>query len=304
MNHEELIDKHFAGNLSAEETEQLLEAVEKNPHVAEEFKFQEELTTSIKVARKRELKATLASLPVPKMFNPTPYYLGAAAVIGILFTSIYFLNPSEDVNSVNSKEEIAVVDEETLTITDASEEETITEEIPTEIEESKEAIPTVEKSEKLTKTEVKTESAIVDQPTSIESKPKAKKGTYNYDIQEPSVNPGIAELDNVHEDADINAPSNNLTSTTKDNKVSEIVPKIEANNKSYRKYQYDGQNLTLIGDFNSDVPYVLYELKLNTEKQLYLKFENKYYAIKNTGSKTNKLETLTDQVVINELENK
>ncbi len=306
MNYEELIDNYFAGNISSEESKALLDEVAKNPQLQEEFNFQKELTSSIKNARKAELKASLASLPVPKLYNPTPLYWGAAAIVGIIFTGIYFFNSTENHSTAlkTPTEELVILKEESksneLTEANTKEEliETLTEEtISTTSEKTKEP------EEIIVHTEVNSKPSVEKKEKEATNKPAAKKA-FHYDIKDPSVNPAIGEFDDVLENTDINAPSNNLTSTTKDNKVSEIVPKIEVNNKSYRKYQYDGQNLTLVGDFNSDVPYVLYELKLNTEKQLYLKFENQYYAIKNTGSKTNKLETLTDQVVINELENK
>lgn len=309
MNHEELIDKYFAGKLSAEESNALLEEVNKDPRIEDEFNFQKELTTSIKEARKRELKANLASLPIPKTYNPTPIYWGVAAFVGILLSGLYLYDPFEKETSVANMplEKVTTVETESTKntatedisgISENTKKSSTTKEIVTISEEDKlnNSTPTISKKEPVAITS--------DKKTESRSSIKKKKEIQYNNFQEPSVNSAIAEYDDVHKSSDIEAPVNNLTSTTKDNKVSEIVPKIEANKKSYKKYQYDGQNLTLVGDYKSEIPYVLYEIKLDSEKKLYLKFESQYYEIKNTGSKTTRLEILTDPVVINELENK
>ena len=68
-------------------------------------------------------------------------------------------------------------------------------------------------------------------------------------------------------------------------------------------YKYDGENLTLIGDFNSADPYHLIESPKNSVTELYLKFENTFYAIRET-KKATELEEVTDAKTIAELSKK
>ena len=74
--------------------------------------------------------------------------------------------------------------------------------------------------------------------------------------------------------------------------------------KNMFHYQYDGEKLALIGNFDSNKPYTLFELQHEKSSPLYLLFENNFYSIKNTSGKRQKLDLVTDKKILSELKSK
>ena len=79
--------------------------------------------------------------------------------------------------------------------------------------------------------------------------------------------------------------------------------KIDNKDKKVHMYKYDGESLTLIGDFSSADPYYLIESPKYSSTELYLKFDNTFYAIKET-KKAVALEKVTDKRTLIELSKK
>jgi len=83
---------------------------------------------------------------------------------------------------------------------------------------------------------------------------------------------------------------------------SQLEIEIISNKRKYPfHYQVIEGRLLLYGDF-SEEPYELLEISINSEKELYLFFKDKYYEIEETASEATPLQPVTNKSIVRELE--
>jgi len=289
---EDEIEDYLLGRMSDSDKKAFEVEVSKSPELKKELQFQQQMISAIKEARKQQLKQTLSTVSV-SYSNTRKYVTYFAAAAGLLIGGILVYN------FTNSNETESLPKSEIV-------ESTIQTEMIQEAEQTTEKTELVfEEQSKNAIVEAEVKSSTTTNVASKETKGDSKtKGEVDYSKMnfEPSF--GSKESGEVKTTGSLDNTPKGLTSGITADKVKEIIPKFERTSKSYKKYRYDGENLTLVGDYKSDTPYIIYELKVNNSNSLYLRFENKYYEIKNTGSHVVNLELLQNQEIINNLDKK
>jgi len=289
---EDKIEDYLLGRMSDSDKKAFEVEVSKSPELKKELQFQQQMISAIKEARKQQLKQTLSTVSV-SYSNTRKYVTYFAAAAGLLIGGILVYN------FTNSNETESLPKSEIV-------ESTIQTEMIQEAEQTTEKTELVfEEQSKNAIVEAEVKSSTTTNVASKETKGDSKtKGEVDYSKMnfEPSF--GSKESGEVKTTGSLDNTPKGLTSGITADKVKEIIPKFERTSKSYKKYRYDGENLTLVGDYKSDTPYIIYELKVNNSNSLYLRFENKYYEIKNTGSHVVNLELLQNQEIINNLDKK
>lgn len=292
MNMEDKIEEYLLGRMSDNEKKTFEDEVSKSPELKRELNFQKQLISSIKDVRRQQLKQSLSAVPV-SYSNTRRYVTYLAAAAGLLIGGLLIYNFTES-NKTESLPKTEVL-ENTIKTEPIAETQNSSDKTELVFEEN-----TVnEVVENVVKNTTNSEAIVKDKkPT------KSKSGEIDY--SKMNLEPSLAtkESGEVKSTNSLDNSPKGLTNGITAEKVKEIIPKFERTSKSFKKYKYDGENLTLVGDYKSDTPYIIYELKVNNSNSLYLRFENKYYEIKNTGSYVVNLELLENKEIISNLDKK
>lgn len=277
----ELIENYINGNLNGTELASFEQRMDSDPSLKSEVDFQKNVISSIQRARSVDLKMRLAAIEVSAGLS-TLQKVGIAASVLILGSVIYFgiteystVELKEDVSEVN------VVELETNLTSEVTEE-------------------TVDETATLAVVEVIDESLVESTPVSekvIDSKDVSNKAEQNPTVFTVPEIPSEEEefISNATYEAPSGANSTRIKTVMDKN---EIVVHKAAKRRGYF-YKYDQENLDLYGDFDGK-EYYLYEL--NGTGKLYLLFDNKYYEISETKSKS-RLQEISDSTIIKSLNN-
>lgn len=279
-----MIEAYLTNKLPQSEVAAFEAELAKDPALQSEVDLQKDIINTLQDSRRLDLKNRLSAIEVKQGLTGTQK-LGIAA---IALSSLLLL---------------------TFSLYEATTEEAALETSPNEISEN--AIDVKPEPISNDISEIKTsENIVIETPvkkltSAAETKPtqettQNQKANTNH-LVIPNPIEFEAEGSGVEHDA-LNAPKDHYGDNEK-NEIRAITPKIENKDKKVRMYKYDGENLTLIGDFNSADPYHLIESPKNSVTELYLKFENTFYAIRET-KKATELEEVTDAKTIAELSKK
>ncbi len=295
MEYQELIEKHFDGNLSEGEASLLEDLMQSNPEIKNEFDFQQDLIEGLKSKRKSELKARLNTVEIPAV----PFFgtmtgqitIGASAV-GAIFLFGWLMiqfSPNEELEAVS--ETSPVVESEAI----ASKE---NEEAGATIEAPVVTIDTSKETGSSTKNGVK--------PTVKETADNKSKKESEKVVSEPTpikpVQPAIADSF-TDEKVRVNVNENNTQelSSLNDLKINNTLDINNITNK--RKFQFHYQvrdnQLFLYGTFDKGV-YEIYEVNAKESKRVFLYYNKEYYRILLNHKKVLPLEKI-DQDELNEI---
>ncbi|MCP4520315.1 MAG: hypothetical protein GY827_01245 [Cytophagales bacterium] len=284
------IDAYLMGGMSDAESLQFESEMAQNPDLKSEVSLQQGIISALQESRHSELKSRLNSLNVSatNTFNIKPWLIGASVVVGTSVAGLLLWNANS------------------------------TENIPTQhLEQTQNQIldhKVDEVIETTNETIVSEPETFVTQNTNIETVVKEK--VEHTSLSTPATNevvasPAIPTIpteidDNSHEDITHSSGDhhehNNIVSQDDLEINSSLVPIVE-HKKNMFHYQYDGESLKLIGNFSGDT-YTVYDLQEGKDSPLYLKFENRFYTIKNSQGKTEKLVEVVDKGILSELKTK
>lgn len=299
---EELIDQHLSGRISADDQIKLEQALEQDNSLKEEFDFQKSVASALKQERRLQLKSKLDAIPVSAGLSKwkKAVIAGLAALMTAGGGALYYnstTGENESIVEINQQKKQPasdVADKPTSkSMADEAEETISIEEKP-----SKEAEMSVEKDQAVGHTQHE-ETISIKETTPTQNQGDTSPGKSNIADDGPRT-PQMHDFDDPHDEVGEkgnDAPENSFTAEESQKKYTE--PKIVKNNNAF-KYLYDGENLTLFGDFDRSTPYYLIEL--NRNKDIYLKYKGTYYRIEKSSQKA-LLEDfeVTDQSVINKL---
>ncbi len=149
--------------------------------------------------------------------------------------------------------------------------------------------------------EPKITNKIIETPKNTSTSPRVVSTPASENLTMPTPIDFESEGSGIQHD-ELNTPKDSY-SDNENNEIRAITPKIDNKDKKVHMYKYDGESLTLIGDFSSADPYYLIESPKHSSTELYLKFDNTFYAIKET-KKAAPLQKVTDQRILTELSKK
>lgn len=292
MEIQDKIDHYLMGQMSHEEQLSFEQELTSNPNLQQEVNVQKDIVNAIQETKRLEFKKRLSSLDVgasTSSFNFKPWF------IGFSLTSLAVLG-TFGIWEV-TKTDKTVIDE---TINNSP----IVETIPSTTENINTTIPitTVESTKAI-------EEPIVD---IIEQPVIDKKVVSNVKTTEKITDPSdhLPTFGTEHEGIENITHGTHETVSTNSLEMNEdlhikesLVPTIKKDKNMFH-YEYDGEKLALIGDFESDKPYTLFELQHEEGSPLYLLFENNFYSIKNTGGKKQQLDLVTDKKILSQLKSK
>lgn len=263
----DLIEAYIENKLPEAEKNAFEKELNSDTELQKEVSLQKDIINALQEVRKAELKARLNNLPIPTGLTSLQKF-GIAAVTlsaGALLT-LGLLDASKTENTTiatnPSQPNKEVVNKATNSI---------------EVQEINTESVDVAVSEEATTSSTATEN---EQPLSTKSqKTSNTKNTTNNNSPLSTPTPGMFELEDAAalEHHSTSAPKNGLGSKEKSDAPSYNTT-IEHSNKKFM-YKYDGENLTLIGDFSTK-PYTVIESTSNKAVELYLSFDGKYYEIK------------------------
>lgn len=291
-NKAELIDAYLMGNLSNSELQSFENQLSSDPNLQSEVSLQRDIMSSFQNSRKEELKRRLANIDVKVGLSTFQKFGIAAATLsaGLLLT-LGIVNSennsvSSNANEKNTTPQLSKIVTNTENETPSSAKEVVSE-VDAEIQIDEEVTPETIIEAPSNNTSVKTTRVTSDKNNPLTS-------------PEPTVLFGD-ETGNIQHD-DVNTPKSGYNKDEEGSKSSKVKIQTEDPSSKRLMYRYDGENLTLIGNFARS-PYTLIELPKGASTELYLKFEGTYHQI-NEVKKAKKLEAITDKVLIKELSEK
>lgn len=279
--HIELIEKYLEQKMSAPERADFEDELLRDPLLKNEFELQRDIVNSIKNYRKVELKSRLDNIAV----NPAPYaapFAKMAASIAVGSLAIwgsynYFKAEEPAVEQVN----ISAAAQESALFT-----EFIPDRPEVTIQEMVEGIPEQEVS------------LPVQKPT-LRSNVTARREIRIPEAKIPNMNEAFREA--APQFKDEGTLKNDISgSATVEEQFPEIMISEAPDRKNKFYYQnYDGK-LYLYGDF-SKTPYVLIELNTETDRRLFLNYNDDYFLIKTAQKDVTPLSAIRDASLIQQL---
>jgi hypothetical protein len=265
----ELIERYIDGELNSTDATAFEKQIEADPKLKNEVIFQKDMISALQNARRSDLKARLAAIEVSAGFSNIQRFAIAASTL-IVGSMIYF-----GVSEMGTQTEITAETSDEI------------ENITPVVTENIEVTPTnnvVNVVENTLDESVESVEVPKNQNTTVNTN---QVTTSNDDLTTAPIIPGIPmdEEDELSIDNIDNEPKGASHLTTR-NVVANSgvpIPKMHsAKKKGQLAYEYDKENLDLYGDFNKE--YYLYEL--TGTGNIYLLFNDMYYEITETKSKT------------------
>jgi hypothetical protein len=316
--HKEMIDAYLTGRLSPEDSDRLMQRLEQDPALKEEFLMQKDLVNSLQSFRKQQLKARLNNIEVGSGYSFTSAagfkFMVGAALVALLGTGSYFaytqLSEQENVyenQAVELAEERSLRTEEEdfaqkpVAAPQPQAEEIFSPEEPgAAAEQPKETVTSPSKTiiaentpkQNSTSTKVKQPAATA---TATEE-PKAAKP----EVIKPDVLTYFEEKDALSSSPEVEAPADQLANIRSfDTKNIEVTTKADKRYPFHYSF-YDNQ-LHIYGDF-SQVPYEVLEVNSGFNTRYYLYHNGKYYELNPNQQQISRLKELKNEKVIGELE--
>lgn len=273
----DMIDDYLSGKLNSSDRSSFEESLKNDTSLQDEVSFQKDIINSIKDVRKSELKARLNSLPTPtgltnlQKFGVAAVTLSAGALLtlGLIQTTENSLTTTP-IESEVVKETPATTTKKVELITPSQKQD-----IEVDVVEKQ---PIVAEKENLETITSNTEETITTPDL-----PSPSPGMHN-----------IEDSEGVHHNTN-NSPSNDLSNSVKES-TSNYKTTVEHSSKKFM-YKYDGEHLTLIGDFSAK-PYTVLETAEDGIKKLYLKYDNKFYGISESKKAVNFNEIKNAELII------
>ncbi|MFK7899517.1 MAG: hypothetical protein AB8B61_02040 [Cyclobacteriaceae bacterium] len=281
------IEKYLSGSLSSSEVISFEKQLASDPLLSNEVSLQKDIIDGLKKHRNTELKSRLSGLtPYPNYINIAKWtWLGIAASGMITAGILYLTQPSisKQVIAYNTIDYQASCKKQLTDNLIASTDNTII------IREERSSSTTL--SEAITSTNKDVQSNIEQEKAILPSIDSPNNHLFALDEEREISfsNPNAKEKKESH------SSSNELTA----NNASVDI------NVTYSEdglaYTFDEDRLTLVGRFDKDYPYTIYELNFK-KKMYFINYKGDYYRIKKTTS-LRKFSKLTDQDTIDKLNN-
>ena len=253
----DMIDDYLSNKLNTADRNSFEESLQNDTTLQNEVSLQKDIINSIKDIRKSELKARLNNLPTPTGLTNLQKFgivavtisAGALLTLGLIQTSEKPLTDTTTEKPVVTERSIALESETTSELVSPSKE--------------------------------------IEKEVIEETKPSAKKPVLNQPSSQPesvttsilpTPSPGMHHIEDpegVHHNSEA-LPKNGLSNDDKTTTAS-YKTTLEHSSKKFM-YKYDGEHLTLIGDFSAK-PYTVLETVENGNKKLFLKYDSKFYGI-------------------------
>lgn len=259
MEIQDKIDNYLMGHMSHEQQLSFEEQLTNNPDLQQEVNMQKDIVNAIQERKRLDFKKRLSSIDVgttTSSFKFKPWLIGFSltglAVLGTFgfweITKTEEMVIDESINNSQSVEAISTTNENLTTTT------TIT-----TIEEPKEVIE-------------QPISDIIEQPIieqKVISSVKTKEKFTDPSAHLPTFGTEHEGIENIthgtHETVSLNSLEMNEDLHIKES----LIPTIKKDKNMFH-YEYDGEKLALIGNFDSDKPYTLFELQHEKGSPLYL----------------------------------
>lgn len=294
------LDNYLSGKMSSEEAAQFAASAEQDPVMKSELQMQEDTVSSIKNLRRMELKARLAQIPVSAGLSVFQKFgIAASTIVGatLIGLGVYYFSGPEDLTA--DKTEIQTPNSTSPILSNEDKSQTPALNIANDqLEET--TSPFAEMGD-LNENETlvisnDVEETINETRQPVISNEVIKKEEFTVDAA--GLNPAAIEDEAEFKSSSDETPSG-LNTANASGKTSDMKPDIEYAKNKYH-YEYDGENLSLHGEFEKTSPYSLIEL--NYDNTLYLHYDNTYYRIEVTNKKEKLNDFIvTDKFVINEL---
>lgn len=277
-NKAEIIEAFIKGDLSEADKVSIESQMEQDPLFKSEVELQKDIINSLKSFRKNELKDRLNKVDVSSTsyFNYTAMKIAASLLItAFLSYGIYYYINS---NSEETKVEIEENNESKSTSNS-----------------SEVLVDGFKEPQHLAKKNTVEEKTPATKPV---SKPKVSKEAKE-NIVTPNVIDTFEEGQSIVKENIVTNSSESGTLTA--SKISDIEISHEETGNSQLMYKYLNKKLYLYGDF-SQSPYELLELNSNAGKALFLYHNNRYYQLVDGQKNVTSLKSLSDSIVIKELD--
>lgn len=323
-NYSELIDAYLSGHLSPQESDQLMQLLEKDPSLKEEFNLQQDMVNAIRNHRKMQLKSRLDNIEVGTGAGyslPSAAALkmvAGAALLALLGGGSWFayqqLHTTEESAQQELNHSVDLQDERSASragdLTESipapavrqPQEEQATTDAPAKAPEgyamatesgrepqASETAPSVTKAERLPAAEIK--------PTETASEEVA---IHQPEIIKPEVVTFFDEPDALDSVPEANAPKDKLNETH--NFSTQNIEVTTKTDKQYPfHYMFHDNQLHIYGDF-SQVPYEVLEVNTGTFTHYYLYHGGNYYELNPNQRKITRLKELKNEKIMQELE--
>lgn len=286
MSNLEKISAYLENEMSAEERQNFEQSVASNPELERELNLQKDIIEGIKEARKNELKAIMDNVPIGGTIG-----LGGSITFGKLATGIavvglfslgayYLINDTESTDLFPPKviESIELADAEENNASTASDD---AQPVSDEVKQ-----PATNSTK--TKEPTKTEKSSTSKTNNVTALPEINK-------------PSAAPLFETSESDSLEAPTNEIVETIEGN-ITSLDVEIDNSKKKYAfHYQFNRGKLFLYGDFDKEL-YEILEFKTNSDKTLFLYYENKFYPLNKKQVKITELKPVKEKSLIEKLQ--
>ena len=313
-NYTDMIDAYLTGQLNQEDSSRLMERLEQDPALKDEFLLQQDMVQSLQAHRRNELKARLNNIEV----GTGSSFAGAGALkmvagtalVALIGTGIYFSfnNSASQEDRDITPIEITAQDISDLSSTNLPEipevkiqDNNISSAESKSTEELKEApiSPSVvaEKSEKSGKKALNEEA---EKPASVASSVETKKASEAAEVVKPEIISFFDEQDPSANSPEADSPEDKLNAARSFNTQNIEVTTVSDNRYSFH-YMFFNNQLHIYGDF-SKVPYEVLEFNSGTQTRYYLYHNGLYYELNPDQRKITRLKELKNESIIKELE--
>ncbi len=315
QNYTEMIDAYLTGQLNGEESSRLMELLEQDPALKDEFLLQQDIVNSLRVHRRNELKNRLNNIETGTgvSFNGagTLKMVAGTALVALIGTGIYFAfqqndGEGETLNPV----EVTLQPDYTPAISEAP--------AMAETSEKKEEAALQQNKEVYEEIDAPKADAPAFAPTGyqaakdagIKSAPAKVAGSVPSGAKKPAAEPAEVVKPEVisffdEQDASANTPEANTPEDKLNTIRSFSTQNIEVSTVTDKRYSFhymffDNQ-LHIYGEF-SKVPYEVLEVNTGTYTRYFLYHNGLYYELNPDQRKVTRLKELNNEGMIKELE--
>ncbi len=308
------IEEFVTGNTSPELTHQIESLISSNPTFKSEIELQKSIIDGLKESREDELKARLSGLkPFPDFTKIIQYTSAGIAAATVVSAALYYtFIKSEDYTFAkvdhqlqhssayteynNHLEQATASINDVVVLPQAIQHTPKSQYLPKKVAIQEQLSEPINDNSTLNPESLNTQDDILEV---VEA--QAEEPVF---IPSPS-NPLVKEVDdevaisysNEQTTAKNFDRSQTIAQTISEPNVSVIVD--YADDKF--AYIFDGESLTLIGEFDKNYPYTVYELNFK-KKMFFIEYKEVYYELKQTAS-LRLFKKLTNKAIIQKLEN-
>ncbi|WP_017730825.1 anti-sigma factor family protein [Nafulsella turpanensis] len=317
--HIEMIDAYLTGQLSPEDSARLMQSLEQDPALKEEFLLQQSTVKALQEHRRKALKARLDAIEVGSGYSFTSSagfkMVAGTALVALLGTAAYF-GFTEWKDAAPVEQAINISEGEKPATPSVPEEE-----IPAKPEPQK--ADELMATEELTTAKADTENTpsantpsafttTTTEPTAVtsinkevekgitEPAPATAPAAANAEVIKPDIVTDFEEKDITAHTPEVEVPEDQLTKVHSFDK-STISVSTKSGTRYNFHYRFFDNQLQIFGDF-SKVPYEVLEVNTGLSTSYFLYHKERYYELKPNQEKVTRLQELIDKKTIKELE--